>query len=229
MGVTVVHILFPLLTVTAVALVQRRFGHRVGGVVVGLPLTMVPFLAALVVARGPAAAADAARGSMVGQVGVAVFCLVYAHLAHRRTRPPVALAATLGAVALTLAALSLLPPTWAAVPVALLGVGAALAALPAEPAAVPVRGTPWWDVPARAATSVGIVVTVAGSADVLGTHLAGLLATAPVLLSVITPPTHHRDGHPAAEALLHGTLRSVPATTLFAATVAFGLPLVAPG
>ncbi|MFC5286487.1 hypothetical protein ACFPM7_05440 [Actinokineospora guangxiensis] len=216
-----------MITMGAATVVQRRFGHRAGGVVVGLPLTMAPFLVVLLVGAGPAVAGAAARGSMVGQLGVVAFCLVYAHLAHRGAGPLLALLSALGCAGGVALGLSAVVVTWVALPITLAAVIAAGRALPPPPADVPARRAPWWELPARAAASTAIVVVVAGSADVLGPRVAGVLAAVPVVLAVITPPTHHRDGRAAAEALLRGTLRTLPAATLFAAAFAFGLPLLA--
>jgi hypothetical protein len=227
MGVQLAQVMFPLITMGAATVVQRRFGHRAGGVVVGLPLTMASFLLVLLVSDGQAVAGAAARGSMVGQLGVVAFCLVYAHLAHRGSRPAVALPSALAGVGGVAVGLSAVAVTWVALPITLAAVIAASRALPPPPADVPARRAPWWELPARAAASTAVVVVVAGSAHALGPHLAGVLAAVPVVLAVITPPTHHRDGGAAAEALLHGTLRTLPAATVFVAAFAFGLPLLA--
>ena len=75
-------VLVPLL-IAAVTLASRRWGHRVGAFVTALPAVAGPTLGFYAVQQGPLFAADAARGSLLGLVGVAAFCLVYARASAR--------------------------------------------------------------------------------------------------------------------------------------------------
>src|SRR5262249_59870588 len=83
-----------------------------------------------------------------------------------------------------------------------------------------------------------LVASLLGAARVLGTHLAGILATTPVILTVLSPATHRADGPSSAAALTRGALASMPASVVFVAVLsytllpfgawaAFGLALVA--
>jgi hypothetical protein len=68
--------LAPLL-VAAATLVARRWGPRVGGLVVGLPLTTGPIFLFLAIDQGPGFAARATVGILFGLVGLAAFALAY--------------------------------------------------------------------------------------------------------------------------------------------------------
>ena len=75
-------VLVPLL-IAAVTLATRRWGHRVGAFVTALPAVAGPTLLFYAIQQGTLFAADAARGSLLGLVGVAAFCLVYARASER--------------------------------------------------------------------------------------------------------------------------------------------------
>src|ERR1700757_4609474 len=81
--------LAPLL-VAAVTLVARRWGPRVGGLLVGLPLTTGPIFVLLAIDQGLQFAAGATVGILFGLVGLAAFALAYA-AASRRTKWPASL------------------------------------------------------------------------------------------------------------------------------------------
>ena len=70
-------VLVPLL-IAAVTLASRRWGYRVGAFVTALPAVAGPTLLFYAIQQGALFAADAARGSLLGLVGVAAFCLAYA-------------------------------------------------------------------------------------------------------------------------------------------------------
>lgn len=208
------------LTLVVVTLVQRRFGHALGGRVVGLPLTTGPFLVLVAITEGPTATAVAAAGVVAGQVSVVLFCTSYAHLA-RRVVPVVAL---VGALVVGLAGVLLVRrvtgPWWALV-VVFTVIAVAQATWPTD---VGDRGAdpepPRWELPMRMATAAVVVGTVTALARVLGPFVAGLLSTAPVILSVLAPTTHRGYGVDATSALLRGTVWSMPGTIMFAAVVA---------
>ena len=75
-------VLVPLL-IAAVTLASRRWGHRVGAFVTALPAVAGPTLLFYAIQQDALFAADAARGSLLGLVGVAAFCLVYARASIR--------------------------------------------------------------------------------------------------------------------------------------------------
>lgn len=215
----------PALTILLATAVQRRFGHRLGGRFVGLPLTSGPFLLVLALADGRREAALAAHGTLVGQLGVVAFCVAYAGLARRSAPPRTALgAAVLAALAVDAAAL-LAAPVWLSLAAVLAGAGVALRFWPAAGEIAADVLSPRWEAPVRVVATVAVVGALTTAAPLLGGRLAGVLACLPVLLSIMTPTTHRRYGRGAAASLLRGTVASVPATAVFVAVLAVALPV----
>ncbi len=75
-------ILTPLF-VGGATLVARRFGPRVAGWLVGLPLTSGPVAFYLALEQGTGFAARAAQATLLGQISFATFCLTYRWLSPR--------------------------------------------------------------------------------------------------------------------------------------------------
>jgi hypothetical protein len=228
MKVLLLPVLLPVVTVLLAATVQRRFGHRLGGRLVGLPMTTFPFLLALLMLDGVVAAAQAARGMAAGQLVVAAFCLSYGRLGRwlRHALAAVAVALVVAAGAFSIA--SAIRSTWVAA--ALVGV-VVLVGLATWPPAAEQGSTapaPRWETLARVLATTAVVLGLTAAARLLGPHVAGLLACAPVVLSVLAPTTHRRWGFPAARTLVHGTLRSLPGTLAFGVVTAYGLMPLGP-
>jgi hypothetical protein len=202
-------------TMLLASLVQSRWGAALGGRVVGLPLTTGPFLVLVLLTQGAVATAAAARGVVTGQICVVAFCVAYAHLAHR-SRPAAALPLSLAVGGLSALALSPLTQTWLTSAVVLATIAAGVATWPraGRDGSAASAGSASADTMLRVGVSGVLVATLTG------TFLAGLLATTPVILSVLASTTHRRSGADAAAALLRGTLRSMPGTVLFACVVA---------
>lgn len=222
-------LLHVLLTPTAVlvaSVVQRRFGPAVGGHVLALPLTTGPFLVLVGLRSGAAATAHAADGVVIGELSVMAFCACYGQLAQRRAVPAAlgcSIAATLGCA--LLAALGHGLATWlAAILVASTCLGSAALQPSLARRVSPIRKPRAWELPVRVVLTTAIVATLLGLSAALGPTLAGTLATLPVILSVMVPATHARDGANAATAIARSTLVGLPATT--AGVCVVGLILV---
>ena len=65
---------------------------------------------------------------------------------------------------------------------------------------------PVWDLPARMILATALVLTITGSATVLGPRLAGLLATVPLYASILAGFGHTLAGPPAAIDVWRGLL-----------------------
>jgi hypothetical protein len=217
-------------TVLAASLVQRRLGPLRGGRLIGLPLTTAPFLLVLCLGSGPAAAARAAAGVVAGQLAVIGFCAAYGHLAARLA-PLLTVAAAVAAAVVSAALVGLIGVAWLIAVVVLAAIGAALLTWPAEGdggevAARPQRG---WELPVRVAVSGLLVAALSTGVHVFGPYLAGVLSTAPVILTVMAPSTHRCAGPGAAARLVRGALATMPASVVFVTVLAYALgPLPAP-
>jgi hypothetical protein len=214
--------LAPLIVLVA-SLAQRRLGPRLGGRIVGFPLTTGPFLAVICLQYGPAAAAHAAAGVISGQMVVVGFCLGYAHLASH-VRPLWALAAALVLGAGAGAALSAVHPPWLATLIVLAAVAVGLITWPALAATaedLPRRRDGAGAVATRMAVTGGLVAGLAAAARVVGPYLAGTLSSMPVILSVLVPATHRSHGPAAAAEILRGALLSIGSAVIFITVIAY--------
>ncbi|MDE3129983.1 MAG: hypothetical protein KGL16_02425 [Acidobacteriota bacterium] len=86
----------------------------------------------------------------------------------------------------------------------------------AKPAAAPMLQ--------RALIATCVVATMSTLVPVLGARAAGLLTSAPILLSIILPGTHRQSGAAGAATVARGTIVSMAATVAFSAVLASSLP-----
>ena len=218
-------LLTPLL-IGAVTLIGRRWGPRVAGLVVGLPLTTGPISLFLATERGPAFALRAAGGAMTGLVGTGAFCAAFAVIVRRREWPA-ALAgalATLAAITLIEGAVETTPrslPIVAALAVAALvllwaGASRLTAAVHHErPRRTPQAAVPAWDLPARVIVSTAMVAAVTACAGALGSRWSGVLSALPVFGAVLGVFTQRQEGRGAAIALMRGLIIGCVSGVLF--------------
>ncbi|WP_249018807.1 hypothetical protein [Conexibacter sp. S30A1] len=246
------------LTPIAFALVtwaQASFGDRIGGRLIGLPVTTGPFLLAVCLTASRLTAAHAAIGVTTGQMSVIVFCVAYAWLARGMAPVPTALTSLALALASVLA-LSWLHGPWPAAAAVWTVIGVSLLLWPWPARRPPVQAPPAADArgperppsaqtqadmphprlagsskrsPAltRALISTCVVATMATLVPVLGARPAGVITSAPVLLSIILPSTHRLSGAAGAAELARGTIVSMAATISFSAVLASCLPHMA--
>jgi hypothetical protein len=205
-------------------LAGRRFGERAAGWLAGLPLTSGPVSVFLALEQGPAFAARAAAGTMLGQVSVTTFCGAYA------------LAAARGAgwrASAALGALAFLGATWAlsglsagaplAFALALAAATLALCAVGRPRGARARTPAPRWDLPVRSLVATALVLALTAGAARLGPALAGLLSPFPVFVGVLTAFAHAQRGERAARDVLSGALAGSYAFAGFFLVVALGL------
>ena len=224
------------LTPIAFALVskaQSRFGDWIGGRLIGLPLTTGPFLLTVCMTGSRTTAAHAAAGVTSGQMAVVVFCSAYAWSA-RRLRPLRATTTSLGVALTAVFALSLLAGTWSAATAVWVVILASLALWPwARHAPATEAGGDAPSTPApmlqRALISTCVVATMSTLVPILGARPAGVITSAPVLLSIILPSTHRQSGPGGAAAVARGTIVSMVATVAFSAVLASLLPHMSVG
>lgn len=190
----------------AVTLAGRRWGPVVSGLMTGLPLTSGPVSVILALQYGPHFAAQAAVGTLVGQVSVCIFCLGYTLASRRAGWPASAAAALLLFVAATAVWNSL---AWTLLPAfaLLVGVIALLTwRLPAPTLETGALTPPRWDLPARMIIATTFVVLLTTFADALRPQLSGLVSPFPVFGVVLAVFTHQQQGAQAAARLLRGVV-----------------------
>lgn len=224
----VIRLVLPPLTVIAAGWLQRRVGPRLSGRLVGLPLTSGPLVLVLLLADGTAAAVTAAQGVLAGQVMVVGFTTAYAVGTATSAHPRAVLGAALAAVVLLGggAHLAVERAPWTigllVVPLALVCVRVSSPEAGGHGAGT---GPSVPQLLRRAAVTGVLVATLSTSARVIGAGLAGVLASVPLVVSVVSPATHRDSGAAAARAMLRGTLTVVPGTATFAAVLATVLPV----
>jgi len=81
----------------------------------------------------------------------------------------------------------------------------------------------------RALISTFVVATMSALVPILGARPAGVITSAPVLLSIILPSTHRQSGAGGAAAVARGTIVSMVATVAFSAVLASTLPHMSVG
>jgi hypothetical protein len=209
------------------SLAGRRFGHHVGGWLVGLPMTSGPVAFFLATDHGVSFAGGAAVGMMAATSSQIAFALAYRRAARWGAR----WAAPAGCAAFALATVALsfvhwpAPLTFALV-VATLAVGyAATARRPPGPVTQATR-PPRWDIPVRMLAATAVVVFITAAAPTLGSHLAGLLSPFPVFGAVLAIFTHRAHGHAGAMHVLDGLLLGLLAAAVFFLALALALPVI---
>lgn len=234
------------LTPIAFALVSRaqsRFGDWIGGRLIGLPLTTGPFLLTVCMTTNRMTAARAAAGVTSGQMAVVVFCSAYAWAA-RRMRPLPATATSLTVALAAVVGLSTFAGTWSAATAVWVVIVTSLAVWPwarhdrpteppaagvasaSAPPPAPSRPAPMLQ---RAAISTCVVATMSTLVPILGARPAGVISSAPILLSIILPGTHRQSGASGAAMLARGTIVSMAGTVAFSAVLASSLPHMSVG
>jgi hypothetical protein len=213
-------LLAPALVVLS-SLAARRWGPRLGGILVTIPIVAGPILLIIYLEHGAAFAAQAATAATAANVALAVFALVLV-LVVDRVAWPLAVVITWTAVLATdlgLARASL--PAWVALIAAIAALHAVQHVLRRQSfdlvAATPM---PWWDLPARAAATAALVLVVTGVAAALGPELSGVLAPFPIALSVVCAFAAAQSGRNGVIGLLRGIVPGLDGFALFCFVVA---------
>ena len=208
------------LIIAAATLVSRRWGDRIGGLVVGLPLTSAPVSIFFALEQGQPFAASAALGSLLGMIPVAVFCLSYIQAA-RRFHWYWAAVISVACYLVTVWGVSNLSfnllETAILVP-AVLGLGLLLLGRP-KAKEIPVS-PPWWDLPARMLIAASLLVVITTLAGTLGSKWSGLLSPFPVFSFVMATFSHRQGGAGAAWRFMRGLLTGLFGYTAFFLVVA---------
>jgi hypothetical protein len=206
------------------SLAARRWGPSVGGWIVALPLTTGPVALYIALDQGNAFAAGAAKGSIAGLLGDATFALAYGWVACRAGWRLSAVCA-LGAFAAAAVVMQPVLAAPSAVVFATVALGMAVCLLLAPPvrAAGSPAPAPGWDLPARMVVGTCIVLGITAAAGVLGPSLSGLLAAAPVYVSVLAIFAHRLEGPDAAIGVVRGLQVGLFGTIVFFLVVTSGI------
>lgn len=216
------------LCVIAVSLAGRRWGVAVAGVLGGLPVVAGPILLVETLLHGRDFGAEAAAGTLLALAALTAFVVVYGRVAAT-TAPIPSVLWGWAAFLLGVAVLSQVQPP----PVVSLFLVAAcfalgLRLLPAAPSPPAIAAPPpWWDLPARALTALGLVLVLTAVSGALGPHLSGLLAPFPIITSVLAVFTHAHGGIAQVGVLLRNFLFGFYGFAAFCFVLAVALPALA--
>ena len=207
--------------VVASSLAARRWGPRLGGILVTIPIVAGPILLIIYLEHGGAFTAAAAAASTAANVALAVFALV---LIVAVERVPWWAAMLLSWVAVLMVDLGLARveiPAWIAFGAALLALhGVQLVLRRQRLTTVAETRLPRWDLPARAMATAVLVLVVTGVAGAAGPELAGVLAPFPVALSVVCAFAAAQTGRAGVIGLLRGIVPGLDGFALFCFVVA---------
>jgi hypothetical protein len=228
--------LVPIL-IAAVTLASRRWGPRVGGFVTALPAVAGPTLGFYVVQQGNLFAADAARGTLLGLVGVAAFCLAYARASTRLHWAPCLIIGwgSFAVVTTLMYRVDVGPLIALSVAVAALLAARALLPVPQRPAGPtgpalqPVThaaGAPRWDLPLRMLAAAALVFLLTSAADRLGSSVSGILTPFPVATAILAGFTHAQRGSAASVEFLRAYIPGLCTFAVFCVVLALTLPRV---
>jgi len=195
-------IITPLLLLAA-SLAVRRWGESIGGLIVGLPLTSGPVSIFLALQYGPEFAVRATSGSLAGTAAQAAFCLVYCGMAALGW--PAALA---GASVVFAGTAVLLQESGLArgglFVIALLSLTFTLYATPGFAAQGGRLRPPWWDLPVRMVLITGLVLGVTLIAPHIGPGASGVVASFPLMATILGVFAHRLAGPQAARQVMRG-------------------------
>lgn len=216
-------ILVPFL-IAAITLAGRRWGPTVAGWLSGLPVVAGPILFFIALEQGPAFAATAAVGTLLGILAVLMFNLGYAWAAMRMAWH----GSLLSGLAVYFATVALLSQWDASMAFATTIVLAVLLVAPRlfprvqarAATAAPARG----EIFLRMAAGAALVLSITYFASAFGPHLSGLFAMFPVISIVLAVFSHRHCGHEFAIRLLRGIVLGWYAFGAFCLVLGWALP-----
>ncbi len=205
-----------------ISLAERKWGSAVAGVLIGLPTVSGPLLFCLVLDRGPAFAAHAAVGTLLGLVALVAFALSYAWVAQSRGWGASLLAGTVSYV--VVASILLRQPLKAPGLVVSLTACLLVIALLNFPSGAhsSESNSGWKELIFRMITAAIVVFGLVAAARVLGPEISGLLATFPAYTSILAV-FNHKKNSASAVAVLRGVVTGTLGTTGFLGVMALGL------
>ena len=216
-------VLVPIL-IAAVTLATRRWGQRVGAFVTALPAVAGPTLVFYAVQQGRLFAADAARGSLLGLVGVAAFCLVYARASSRLHW---AWCLILGWISFAVITTLISRVHVGAVVAFMVAIAALIGVrqmLPSPKPVAPARSTPRGDLPLRMASAGTLVFVLTSVAERLGSSVSGILTPFPTATAILAGFTHAQRGSAACVEFIRAFIPGLCGFAVFCVMLALTLP-----
>jgi hypothetical protein len=204
-----------------VSLIQRKFGHRIGGIFMGLPVNFGVTSAFVAVEQGQAYVQSSAGPMMIGLVAIMPFYVIYLECAKRYTWP-ISILASLAAYFAIAFPLGLSPlPTFVQLGLSLIapiGVLAYLKKQSHDKTTASAAGRTLW---LRAITGVIVVFVITLLAHMLPPQALGLLAIAPVANSIMLVFSHRDYGKKVLNHFVLGAVTGIYGSIAFLAVLAW--------
>jgi hypothetical protein len=209
---------------SAITIVERRWGSGISGWLTGLPLTSGPISLILALQHGQAFATLAAAGSLGGIASVGLYALTYSLVATRAGWKTSLLAGILVFFASAFFwnefPLALIPSFFVAIFVLAL----AHHFIPRRQVKAAAIARSAWDIPARIAAAMAVLLLITGFSSFLGPQLSGLLSPFPVFSSVLVVFTHRQLGADHGIQFLRGVVTGTFAYAGFFLVIGLLLP-----
>ncbi len=176
--------------------------------------------------EGAEQTANAAHGVVAGQIAVVSYCYVFTYTSWRKAWPFALLSGWLVAAFADLVLVQILN-TWLVGAIVVL-VSAIAVKLWPKPLTDDraVRIPQWWETPMKALLAGTLVASLTWAKEVIGVQAAGILASMPVILSVLAPTTVRSYGPSAVSELLLGTTKSLGGSVMFSTVVTATITLL---
>ena len=217
------------LMITLATIIGRRWGPALSGWLIGFPFTSGPVSFILASQYDANFAAQAAIGTLAGQLCVLTFCLVYSFAALKFACPISLLLSLIAYFCVVVLGygmkLSIFPTFLIVLVVTLL----VIRLIPSQSLTSHLHQPPAWDIPARVLIAALFVFTLTTFADWLGPHLSGLIAPFPIYGIVLTVFAHLQQGSVAARQTLRGVALGSFAFSSFFLVTGLLLPLAGIG
>lgn len=198
--------------VLSVSYLQRKFGDRFGGWLIGLPITTGPFIFIIALQEGVAFAGHATRGVLLGQIALIVFCWVYA-LAALRTPWHIAIAiGTLACLFTGFVVTQVKLSIWVSAPILIISWLIAMKWWPSSQILEEKISPPTWELPVRIVVTLVLLISLSAAAPYLGARVAGAISTYPVIASVLGAFNQRRFGASVTVGTLRGLMQTLPIT-----------------
>lgn len=199
--------LAPLLVASA-TLMARQWGAKVGGLLMGLPLTTGPIFLFLAIDQGPQLAAKTSSGILFGLIGLAAFALAYAFSSRRLDWAGCLACAVAAFLAFAVSARELGSNVLVAASAACAALLLAISLLRGTKFREAPRVPLWWDLWVRMIAVAVLTLATTMVATRLGPILSGIVGTYPVAITVVVTFTHAQLGRDAVLAVLRGCVLS---------------------
>jgi hypothetical protein len=198
--------------VLSVSYLQRRFGDRFGGWLLGLPITTGPFILIICLQEGVAFGGRATRGVLLGQIALVAFCWAYAFAAPRFKWLQAILVGTISCLGVGYFVTQLKVSIWVSTPALVVCWLLAMKFWPHSNLPEQKISPPSWELPVRVLVTLTLLVSLSALAPHIGAKLAGALSTYPVIASVLGSFNQKRFGPAATVSTLRGLMQTLPIT-----------------